>query len=322
MAHPFDAKAAQILRNEYQKLGSTCPFPVYVRGKGKNLTKRPCGQCQVCMINSELEKSARHAAEAITTPSAVFTFTLSDKAFLEQNWYSPDTWKRECDNLQRRIRYLTGYKCLVRFVAEAGGETDRPHAHAIIHGIPPHMVPTRQLKYQKVDFWKHGHVTIDKVTPASCRYVIGYITDREKMAKRIWKRTSPGIGFAYIDQWIAHMKEGRKKHGCRYRHYPDKETGQLEMPVFEADHFTYRMDATLKERCREAGLLEDLSDNQRNARSELERNRDMISPYGEFSELELKVKIFDRQLKRYYDVRRQSELKDRYVTSEGYTMYA
>jgi len=229
----------------FGKLPTKCPYPVQQRHKKGLHYLRPCGGCAACNLRKQNGRIGRHLAESKNTLSTVFTGTINDEHMAE-HWFEPDYWKNECDNLQRRLRYYNkklGFpnKTLVRFVAEKGGSTDRPHCHAVIHGIPEQII--KRQKWQIRDWWPYGHCELDAVKPKAIRYVLNYLSDPVKEAKVLFRRTSKGIGRRGFDQYVQHMREGRAKHGNKYTLYPDQ-YGVME-PVFQLDHRYYPIDPNL-----------------------------------------------------------------------------
>lgn len=239
----------------YGKFTPYCPYPVATMVRGLR-SIRPCGQCVHCKVSQRNKMAGRCVAEAFMQPSICVTLTLDDCSLAYKDWFSADIWTREMDLLRRRIGYQTGKRPLVRWTAETGGTTFRPHAHALLFGVPMEWVPYKQEKYQDLSYWKYGHCTVDKVTVASAGYVVGYITDSDKKGDVIKARPSPGIGFSYFDMWCTHMLEGQKKHGWKYSEYPDPRTGLLNAPCYQVEQSWFPMDATLRERAIKRGLLE------------------------------------------------------------------
>ena len=270
----FRPELGETLLRNYGKIDSVCPYPVRSRKNGFQFM-RPCGQCVHCKVVRRKELTGRCVAEADTQPSICVTLTLSDQSIDKKDWRSAETWAKEMRTMRHRIERRTGKKPLLRWTGETGGQTDRPHAHALIFGVPDSWVPEKQLKYQNLDWWKHGHCTVDKVTSASAGYVLGYITDKEKAGEKLASRASPNIGRAYLERWIADMQDGRKKHGCKYTSYPDQQTGFLESAAFEIDHFFYPLDQHWRAIVQADGLLAPVSEVIADFRTEMEIHKEI-----------------------------------------------
>lgn len=110
-----------------------------------------------------------------------------------------------------RLRYLA--------VGEYGGETGRPHYHAIVYGLPTCLLgDTRGHSSQRSlcsrcrlvsDTWGKGRILLGTVTPESCQYVSGYVVKKmtgvndERLQGRYpeFARMSlkPGIGLGALD---------------------------------------------------------------------------------------------------------------------------
>ena len=261
----------------YGKISAVCPYPVRARQKGQPYM-RPCGQCVHCKVVRRKELVGRCVAENETTLSMCATLTLSDLGIKKRDWNTPEAWQLEIETFRRRIQRRTGIKPKVRWTAEHGEDFDRPHAHALVFGVPPEWVPTKRQDYLDVDWWKHGYVSVDNVTNASAGYVVGYLTDEDKAKKRIKSAASKNIGREYLERWIQHMHEGMAKHGHRYENYPD-ENGKLPYASFEIDHKSYPLDASWREIVRQHGLLDETSANRAEIETYLTLD-DEITTYG------------------------------------------
>ena len=298
------------LARNYGRLSAQCPYPVDVRDhRTDTWTRRPCRQCVHCKVRQGNEQAARHIAEAKTTESMVAMLSISPDAIRKRDWTTKDAWRLECDAMQKRLRRRYGSKCLVRFVAEFGGETFRPHGHAIIHGVD--VAPMRRAKYNNFDWWPHGNVGIDKVHSASVGYVIGYFNEDDKKASRIFSRTSKGIGMEYFNHWLKAMKEGRKKHGAAFTYYPDPKTGLLEIPCWEIDHRQYVMDPRLKEKAKEAGIVCDLSERQQTIGLEITRREETDEHGSPLQAAWQKEDVGTREQLRHDEVKAGIEFKRR-----------
>lgn len=297
----------------YGKISSVCPYPVRERRNGM-LMQRRCGQCACCNVNRRKEIVGRSLAEAIQTPSVCLTLTLSDQN-ISTDWYDADHWTREIRNLKLRLSRRFGWTPKIRWTAELGGETDRPHVHALIFNVPSTMVPVRQLKMQNLDFWRYGHSTVDQVTHSSAQYVVEYITDKEKKGTILKSRASPNIGRKYLDYWIKCMSEGRKKHGARFRNYPNLKSGLLKRSAIEIEHKLYPLDQHWRKIVQDAGLLDETSTLGAHLRTQLNRAGEIIEHGGPVPAQKARETVHQREQRAK---RERTATTDVWATVNGY----
>lgn len=150
---------------------------------GALAVKVPCGSCMPCRLNRAMQWSTRLAHEAMYHDTSSFlTLTYSDEHLPDS--YSVDT--REFQLFMKRLRMKTPP---LRFFAcgEYGGQTNRPHYHALIFGydFPDKQLwrrsPTGHLLYRSPmleQVWPYGHSEIGTVTPQSAGYVARYVTKK------------------------------------------------------------------------------------------------------------------------------------------------
>lgn len=94
---------------------------------------------------------------------------------------------------------------------EYGGETHRPHYHAIIFNIPPFFLEHAGVMET---IWQHGGVYIDKVTNASIAYVAGYVQkklDKEQVGTLDGDDRSPEFSLMSKKMGISYITPEKKK---------------------------------------------------------------------------------------------------------------
>lgn len=152
--------------------------------------KLPCGQCIGCRLDYARDWATRMHLERKMHEDAFFaTFTLSD-----ENLRSVSVDRRTGQLFLKRLRkYLTSnFGVSIRFVwsAEYGGETSRPHYHAIIYGWWPHDAKkwrqdrrTGDLHYRSAileKLWGLGNVEFSHATFRTFGYVARYMLKKVK----------------------------------------------------------------------------------------------------------------------------------------------
>lgn len=163
----------------------------------------PCGKCRGCRVDQSLMWSIRGYHESQEHAQNSFITLTYDDANL------PRDGKIDKRHLQLFFKALRRDGTKLRYLAcgEYGGQTRRPHYHAIIFGkdwLENAITLTDSLYTNQtlVDIWGKGHVSIAPVTMASICYVCGYVTKKiddldtfNLMSRR------PGIGHTWLDKY-------------------------------------------------------------------------------------------------------------------------
>lgn len=206
---------------------------------GKEVLQVPCGQCIGCRIDRSRQWANRCMLELQYHDSAYFVTLTYDDLHVPKSYYpDPETGeahtsftlcKRDFQLWMKRLRKKFSDD-KIRFFAcgEYGGQTKRPHYHAIVFGL--HL--NDLVKYKTVqegdsyytyynsdslqDTWPNGFVVVGEVTWESCAYVARYVTKKLTGAQAdFYKKFNlvpefsdmsrrPGIGRQYYDE---HGKE-------------------------------------------------------------------------------------------------------------------
>lgn len=204
----------------------------------------PCGQCMNCRIIKRDEWVLRLMHESKGWESCIFfTLTYSDDHLPENE----SLVKSDLQKFFKRLRKVIGNRKIKYFACgEYGDEKARPHYHVILFGMDYFDSNDKEIIkrcWGLCDWSMLGKKPFGDVTPASIRYVVGYIEKKilgkwEEFAyediEKPFHLVSKGIG---RDVAMASSKEieqgyfemsGRKKSVPRYYR---KVTG------FEGDNF-------------------------------------------------------------------------------------
>jgi hypothetical protein len=151
-----------------------------------------CGQCLPCRINRRRIWLHRLLLEALThdiKDISFLTFTYADEFLPSDCSISRRPLQLFFKSLRKaisphKIRY---YAC-----GEYGQQSQRPHYHAIIYGLPP------EYDYKK--HWHLGHIMAGSFSRDSAQYVAGYVVKKFVTKSDLRKRefvamsTRPAIG--------------------------------------------------------------------------------------------------------------------------------
>lgn len=187
----------------------------------------PCGQCIGCRLERARQWAIRCTHEASMHERSCFaTFTYED----EQLPHGYNLHRKHFQDFMKRLRKRCGY-VRVFYCGEYGGETHRPHYHALLFNFRPNDGKILRQKGDRNDYsseklnsiWGLGLTEFSDVTFTSAAYVAGYVTKKvtgDPAAKHyeyvdpddgvIVQRTPefsgcsnrPGIGQLWIKRWL------------------------------------------------------------------------------------------------------------------------
>lgn len=212
-----------------------CFYPV-IKPSGE---QRPCGQCQACMINKQLQWRFRLEYEILQNDAAFWLTLQYDDDHLTYVNGQPAVNKTHCQNYFRKFRkWIEANHLNVTFkyflVSEYGPETRRPHYHCLMLFKLPSlsfngMLELRQRLYEACkNRWYHGHVEASLFHRGVIRYLTKYVFktgDDFVPPEPLFRLISKGIGVDYlercnIDQLI--RDEWRTPDGLLPRYFRDK----------------------------------------------------------------------------------------------------
>lgn len=198
-----------------------CQLPNYAWMKtdhGRKLSEWPCGHCSECLNKRANEWLVRLHYESKNNEHAHFITLTFEQAPRSPNGYltaPKDELQRYFKRL-RKIANRTGIKYYA--CSEYGEKNHRPHYHAIIFGVQDSRHYLRAWNQQG-----QGIIDVADVTPASIRYVTGYIEKRigipwtpDDDRQPEFSLMSKNMGLSFLDQaylWNAKYEKGTTKIG-------------------------------------------------------------------------------------------------------------
>lgn len=211
-----------------------CISPITLKNQAKNATKSlitvPCGKCVSCLKNRRADWSFRISQELSVSNSAFFiTFTYNEETVpwqkgddgVERLSLRKSDFQSYMKNLRNKISVPIRFYCC----GEYGGDTERPHYHAIIFNCPANE------RYLFQSEWKYGNSMCAQITPARIHYITKYMMKDPKKYKGReppFSVCSKGIGQIYLQNNKYHVSNknlsvkynGRTQRLPRY--YKDK----------------------------------------------------------------------------------------------------
>lgn len=188
--------------------------------RAKPMMLVPCGNCINCTQRKAREWAFRlwHTNKYANHANFI-TFTYNNESLPINSDYTYAEFKKEdVINFMKRLRRRNDYlrplpkghpeKMKYYLTAEYGGQTGRPHYHAILFNSHPSFNKNmHKLWYETGDKKKRsmGNVHIDDVNMDTISYVAGYIMKRDIYKSDDLKRErefsimSKGLGKEYID---------------------------------------------------------------------------------------------------------------------------
>lgn len=218
-----------------------CVSPFYVV-RDRNWV--PCGKCNFCLqrnrsgwthrIHQHLKAASSAAFITLTYAEPNAVYTVSSRELTLEKTHVQKFMKRLRKHESKIRRPAISYY----LVGEYGGETGRPHYHALMFNL--HQDTLGNI----TDIWGQGHVHVGKVEPASVAYVTGYVINKNNEledAVRVFpfSHISQGIGKSYLTpQMKRYHKRGKRNYGQvsghKYplsRYYADKIFSKLDKKV-------------------------------------------------------------------------------------------
>nr|QGT50726.1 hypothetical protein Elusimicrob1349_1960 [uncultured Elusimicrobia bacterium] len=259
-----------------------CTRPVLERCKTGpiEIVERPCGKCPACLATRAQMWTYRLYAESkLHTKYAFVTLTYSDE-FISRLRLSPTGLysldKKEVQNFFKRLRKNLSQRIRFYAVGEYGGETKRPHYHAIIFGVGPEDRSIIE------NCWPFGFVTVSDVSVHAMAYVARYCVKKlfsdplEYQREQILPEFSlmsnrPGIGFNAIDKGVRRSKDGQMFCWYQGRRIGVPQYFKAKIRTAVEDIFARRM--AIEERDRRLGEFESTGRSELAEAIQAEKNR-------------------------------------------------
>ena len=248
---------------------------VAFHGKYRRIQEIPCGQCIECKLNYSREWATRAMLEKkYHNPNECFfiTLTYNDEHIPFHEVIDTETGesivgmslnKKDLQDFWKRVRKkFSNAKIKYINAGEYGGETLRPHYHAIVYGLPLNtslfkkigMSPTNEPYWQSPELdklWGKGFVTIGELTWQSAAYVARYTLKKAKgstpeLLQAMGKKPefvsmSQGIGKEYFEENMKNIYETDSVPVINTK------TGQLVKPPKSFDRLLKEVDNELYE---------------------------------------------------------------------------
>ena len=149
-------------------------------GHPQGVLEVPCGKCAVCCKERSKAWALRLMMEKLYWNDAIYiTLTYEDeylplvKPTLTSDGHLTLPYslcKRDLQLFFKRLRKaISPLKIKYYAVGEYGGQTFRPHYHAIVFGLSYSFEPVI------AEAWKQGFVKVEEVNIRTCNYVAGYV---------------------------------------------------------------------------------------------------------------------------------------------------
>lgn len=212
-----------------------------ISGRYRRIDKVPCGQCIECRLNYSREWATRVMLEKkYHDPNTCFflTLTYNDEHLRFHSTVNTETGevntsasleKRDLQNFWKRVRnHYPKAKIKYLNCGEYGSQTQRPHYHAVVFGLPLDISKLKKIGMNKLNqpywsseeltnLWGLGFVTIGEVTWESAAYVARYTLKKIKGIEPEWYKRqgkipeyismSQGLGKQFFDENLKEIYE-------------------------------------------------------------------------------------------------------------------
>ncbi len=152
-----------------------CLNPIKLHDRFGNLVEVPCGHCYTCKKTRSKEWAFRIMCENLEYINSVFiTLTYDDEHITivpgaPLPFYAT-LYPKDLTDFFKRLRFYLGERKFRYYACgEYGGETKRPHYHAILFGLD--FCDTSLIEKA----WGKGFFKVEEVNVATISYVAGYV---------------------------------------------------------------------------------------------------------------------------------------------------
>lgn len=227
-----------------------CRTPLTIKNKIPQITSEgvsrfrvvPCGKCYQCLSRRQRAWTFRLLQQAKDCTSCSFiTLTYNDKHLPYSPSGFPSLKRRDYTDFMKRLRkkinayYPNNPKLKYYACGEYGGETHRPHFHAIMYNLPLDHVTMTDMDAETNTVtnnnlkgtWQKGHVDVVPGNEGTMAYVAKYIMKKTYKDRQIidydsgevleddrepeYSVMSKKLGLNYLtDQTIKHHKDNEK----------------------------------------------------------------------------------------------------------------
>ncbi|AXH77708.1 MAG: replication initiator protein [Microviridae sp.] len=192
-----------------------------------------CRKCLPCRKYRAHDWTVRLIEHEKTAKNNWFvTLTLSDDN-LTWGYDKPTLVKRDVQLFMMRLRKLFDCKLKYYAVGEYGENTKRPHYHLILFNT--NCDDKKAIELIVWQAWKNGLVHVGEVTPASIRYVAGYLEkgiygeNNDETIIREFNLQSLKLGSNYVEK-------NKNYHEETKRYFYVKEGKKTALPRYYKQH--------------------------------------------------------------------------------------
>lgn len=163
-----------------------CKDP-YIHSTGQAF---PCGRCLPCLLKRKRTWTHRIMLEALCHgDNAFLTLTYEDAKLPVTLGGLPTLAPEHVRDFMKRLRKsVAPLKLRYFIVGEYGDQTQRPHYHAAIFGLPTCVHGRSRFSANRdsccvfcdrvQEIWGYGHVLLGELNTHSAQYVAGYVTKK------------------------------------------------------------------------------------------------------------------------------------------------
>lgn len=184
-----------------------CLFPIKLHDRFGKLVEVPCGHCYQCKKTRSKEWAFRIMCECLEHKSAIYITLTYAPEFITNVPSAPPPYyatlyPKDLTDFFKRLRFYLGERKFRYYACgEYGGETKRPHYHAIIFGLD--FCDTSLIDKA----WSKGFSKVEEVNVATISYVAGYVQKKlygsdtyPDCIEPPFSRMSKSIGKKYFEE--------------------------------------------------------------------------------------------------------------------------
>lgn len=184
-----------------------CNYRHLRKSKDGSISLVPCGTCMACRVNKKTFWTNRIAYDVMYYNRLGFGSTFAGLSIDDNHLNScRSVVKEDLQKVIKRLRFHSPIKFKHFSIGEYGDDSQRPHYHSILIGLP-----TEISKEVLRKSWDYGFTTAEPVTSGRIRYVVDYLDCTSKESKDTFERLgvtppfnlhSKGIGTSLFESQL------------------------------------------------------------------------------------------------------------------------
>lgn len=184
-----------------------CNYRHFRKSKDGSISLVPCGTCLACRVNKKTFWTNRIAYDVMYYNRLGYGSTFAGLSIDDNHLNSyRSVVKEDLQKVIKRLRHYSPIKFKHFSIGEYGSDSQRPHYHSILIGLPTEISKDVLRKS-----WTYGFTTAEPVTSGRIRYVVDYLDCTSSQGRKTFEDLgveppfnlhSNGIGSSLFDSQL------------------------------------------------------------------------------------------------------------------------